>query len=687
MRKVAVFLIALVVVSVCLRVPGAESLKDRLPEEAYGYVAVKDVPEFLGKVRASMTYKLAVDGGLLRVFEQVEGFDKLKAEWGRFVEPLGGVLTGELVIAFLPASVRGGEPRVVLGAEVSEDAFSGYVAQVIESFAKERGLPVRRSDMLGTRVVRIGVDPLDPDEELFFCISEGVLGVGLSYQDAALLPRSSARGAVTKLDRHLDFRRAVGTPDVEFYVDMRAIVREVPANALPDAVSRLGIDRLAAVGWGVTLDAEGAKTILRVSTMEPPGGILSVLARAGEPLKSPRYVPEGVDSYFALRVASLEDLYNGMLRTLEQATGLPVTQTPDALPPLASCEQALGMKLADVLPGFGGEIAVAAKQAELNAVPEIVLLIEVKERAVVEELITHVLKMVSTATGAELDAAVAEYGETEIRTVAPSPQVTLAWAFVGDFLVVATSERAVEAVVDTLDEGSALSESERYKALVATVGGTGTITVCSDLRPMLELFARRAREEPIGSAQFAEVLESLGTRKETPLPIAWAFSGDEHGVTYRCACRLEIVEPSLMIGAGMMLPALARARYEAQKAVSMSNVRAICQAVASYSADNEDMLPGNLSDLVVGDYIDPPKAFVHPRGTKPGLIDFDKPETVDQYGDYELLLKGVNLRTLEGKDVSKIMLVREKREFLPGGRMVGYVDGHVEFVRSSKDEE
>ena len=97
------------------------------------------------------------------------------------------------------------------------------------------------------------------------------------------------------------------------------------------------------------------------------------------------------------------------------------------------------------------------------------------------------------------------------------------------------------------------------------------------------------------------------------------------------------------------------------------------------------MLPERLSDLVREELLPPtPDLFVHPRGTDPGLIDFDRLETIDEHSDYELVLKGVRYDDIE--DPATTVLLREKRPFDGRGRLVAYLDGHVELVADEPEE-
>ena len=683
MRKVAVFLIALVVVSVCLRASGAGSLKDRLPDDTYGYVAVKDVPEFLGKVRASYAYKQVIESGVLGNLGFIPQFEAVREAWATYVEPLGEILGGEMVLAVLPAVEKGKDPRGAFLLEVAEEPLTKYLAGVIYPLVEEKGGGTEAIDRTGLKIMRLLPDADAPDEPLFLCVKHGLLVGGERIEDVEGLVRGTIAGGLTKGAAYAEFRKAVGEVDVELFVDVPAVLRDATEgnDEARAAISRMGFDHVRSVGWGMLLNESGSLGTLRVATDAPPGGLLALLGRASGDPKSLRYVPQDAAFYMSLRFGSLLEAYQALLQLAQQATG---EAEPPAIPGLGDLEEMLEMDLEEeILPAFGGELAVAVWLNTGAPMPSGVVALEVKDKAAAEKLVEKVLALIVDAYGDEVEVSSDQYEGTTIRTLELSEMVSPSCAVVGDFLVVGENPETVETVIHTMTKGPGLDTSDAYKQAMARIGGSGGFTTYMDVNTLGTMLGRVMNARMFG-VQGGAGDEETGWGDE-PLPRAAALRVDASGVTYRSASRFEFINASVPVMAGMLLPALARARAQAREAASMGNARQIGTALAVYAADNEGMLPEKLSELVQEGYLDDPKVFVHPAGTDAGLIDVNKPETVDEHSDYELLLKGVSVDEIEAPEDTAVL--REKREFLKGGRVVVYADGHAKFVRSDDDEE
>lgn len=338
----------------------------------------------------------------------------------------------------------------------------------------------------------------------------------------------------------------------------------------------------------------------------------------------------------------------------------------------------------DLLPALGSELAVAVKapaQDRLGRMPEVVVLVQVRNEATVAGLMQRLTEMVAKALPEEAAPTKSMHNGVAIISVPVRPGVSMAYAFKDGFLVLGMSRASVARVLDTAPEAS-LAEAEAFQSVLERVGGAGALTAYGDYVGFGKaLFSAGIALDPDGPRSGKMMLSMLWVKSEgVTARFGHAFSVDAHGGTVRAYSETGPFNPLGAIGAGMVLPAVARARSQARIVASMSNERQIALALMAYSADHDDMLPDRLSELVEGNYISGMSAFVHPAGTNPRLLDPDKPETIDEHSDYELMLGGVDLDTLSGENFSEIVLLREKRQFTKGGRAVCYLDGHVVFV-------
>jgi general secretion pathway protein G len=122
------------------------------------------------------------------------------------------------------------------------------------------------------------------------------------------------------------------------------------------------------------------------------------------------------------------------------------------------------------------------------------------------------------------------------------------------------------------------------------------------------------------------------------------------------------------LAVSIALPALARAREQAKRTVSMANLRGIGTAILTYAEQNKGKLPPDLQTLVDSGAISE-KALISPVDDNPG-----------EDGSY--IYVGAGLRhTME----PGLIMAYEKTENYDGGMTNGvFLDGHVEFMTSER---
>ena len=128
----------------------------------------------------------------------------------------------------------------------------------------------------------------------------------------------------------------------------------------------------------------------------------------------------------------------------------------------------------------------------------------------------------------------------------------------------------------------------------------------------------------------------------------------------------------------VLLPSLNRAREQANRVKSASNLRQIGIAAMMYSNDNNGKLPDSLG-VMATKYDLTPQVFSNPRSNNnlnpsPGLTPDQLSQWIDQNSDYVWLGKGKK-NTAPADDI----LAYEKFEGLQDGINILYGDGHVEF--------
>jgi prepilin-type processing-associated H-X9-DG protein len=117
------------------------------------------------------------------------------------------------------------------------------------------------------------------------------------------------------------------------------------------------------------------------------------------------------------------------------------------------------------------------------------------------------------------------------------------------------------------------------------------------------------------------------------------------------------------LGAGIVMPALARARQQARRVASATNLSGIGKACTVYANDHDDKLPPNLEALIDAAALDS-QFLKSPHTPK----DFDGPSYV--------YVPGQTLAMYPGNFVAY-----ENPEFCDEGVNVLHLDGHVEFMK------
>jgi hypothetical protein len=660
----------------------AVSFDTLLPEGTVLYVSVRDLPELLEKLRETEGYKAFRE---LRIFERVVGpdeFKKMQDLYGRFIEPLGEIFSGEVAFAITSTEEINEAPRILLLADVSEGeaALKKYLEGTIYPLLKEQGAEPEELTRGGVTYTKLLPDPEDPDEPLIFTVRDGVLMAAVNPEvlEGVIKPGPKTLRAS---ESYADVRRALRGADVQIYFDAGVFIRKALGGEGDEMAAAwmevFGLDRLRAVGVGLGVGPTGGTTTLRLTTEGRPAGFLGAFVRGGGPIKSIKYVPEDAGLYYVLNFESLLGVYREFADGLEAVSDeFDLMAYEDFADGIENIEALLAMNLEeDVLAGFGGEIALSAKIPDALGIPPAALLIEVEDKVAVEKFVARILELLEAFAG-ELETTTAKHKGVEITTVLASPQITPGVAVLDEFLVVGTHPNAVRAIIDTAAEGTNIGTSKDYRAAMAGLPTEGAAMMYLDVQGLFEflfpIVAARAPSEGRGG----ELIKELGSLGEHLSGFGMVLTGDDSGLTYRMHSPKALLQPALVFGAGMMLPALQRAREAARSAVSMSNVRQLSIGIMMYAHDHDDRVPEKLSDLVAPEqYHDSPGVFVHPKNkAKAKLIDFDKPETIDEHSDYELVLKG---SLGDVKEPSKTVMIREKEQFSKKGRVIGYADGHV----------
>jgi len=303
------------------------------------------------------------------------------------------------------------------------------------------------------------------------------------------------------------------------------------------------------------------------------------------------------------------------------------------------------------------------------------IMIEVKDKEKVQQFVDRLLEMAQTEGSVRVMTRA--YNGVDIDTVIAIPVVSPAVAVLDDFLVISTSAETMKGIIDAGTDGKTIEQRADFVATMAGLPKTGTEICYLDLKEVYEFVLPIVASRVPADGPGGDIVKDLGAIGQHLGGIAAVGSGDASGVTYTMYSTKALLEPLVLGGAAVILPAMSSARDRAQQVASMSNVRQLCMAIMMYENENEK-LPEKLSDLA--GYIENSSVFVHPKNrAKAALIDLDKPETIDANSDYELVIKGGSSADID--DPTETVIIREKEGLTGRGRVLGFVDGHVEVQR------
>ncbi len=270
-------------------------------------------------------------------------------------------------------------------------------------------------------------------------------------------------------------------------------------------------------------------------------------------------------------------------------------------------------------------------------------------------------------------------------------QVVPTWTVVDDYAVIGTNGAMCSAAIKQITaqnrKASSIRETAGYKK--ATKGLPSNLVFLSytdskaqfndmmmgaqQFWPMVTMLAANAGIKlPFMLPSLSHIAEKMGPSCE----YCWF---DEDGL--RSRYKGIGVEQTIgatagaAVGMGVLMPALSGAREQAKRAASAGNIRQIQIGLIIYADEHEGKLPESMDDEEVTKCMgfaskkDASKIFESPRKPK----NFVGPSYIM-----------VPVERADIPETGKIILLYENPQFCRGGLNVGFVDGHVEFIKQNE---
>jgi len=262
-------------------------------------------------------------------------------------------------------------------------------------------------------------------------------------------------------------------------------------------------------------------------------------------------------------------------------------------------------------------------------------------------------------------------------------QVMPTWTVVGKRVVIGSNPATLTSAVKQIDSGTkSIRSTDGFRKLTAKLPAnllsfkygdsklqfTQLTTALQQFWPMATMFASNAGLKlPFVLPQLSHIAQDMGPSCQ----YSWF---DDRGL--RSHYRGAGVEPSLgavaggAIGAGIMMPALARARQQARNTVSMNNLKQLGLAVIMYADDHDGKLPDSFEQAK--EYYGDSKVLESPHKPK----GFDGPSYI--------YVSGHSMNT----ESSGMQIVAyENPEYCKNTINALFLDGHVERMQPDRFRE
>ena len=464
------------------------------------------------------------------------------------------------------------------------------------------------------------------------------------------------------------FEKHSASFDTLVFVNLREILKfvGVTEEAIPGPIRIAGLADIAAIGASSKTVEKGGLGELTLYSPDGLKGALNLFSHRGWGPTIERYIPDDYSFFVKVSVGSFDALYKDLISLLEEARQEDwiIDEFNEALEEIG---EELGFSIEDdLLPNLGGEIVFAAKAPKVIGIPEMAVFLEVKDKAKLQTLVDgFVDKQMPFLSFNTAEYKGVRINTTTVKIVQPS------YAFIDNYLVIADAPAVIQDIINTRATGKSILTKDDYRSVFADLPSKGFLTMYIDtkevLNPLVPLITSKAHTAP---AVVPTALITLQMNLQEIPGIGMVLNADEDSFQIKGFCGMGSIETMLPVLAGLLLPVTFHAKSEAMRVSSMSNLKELCLGQLVYSTGHNGKFADNLSDLYP-EYLRGFQVFQHPSSQTERIT---KEEDIDRLADYEIV-KGIN-----ESDPHDYILVYEKNQFSEGGRNVGFLDGHVEWM-------
>ncbi|MFC1794149.1 hypothetical protein ACFL3Q_11245 [Planctomycetota bacterium] len=262
-------------------------------------------------------------------------------------------------------------------------------------------------------------------------------------------------------------------------------------------------------------------------------------------------------------------------------------------------------------------------------------------------------------------------------------QIMPSWTVIGNRVVIGSNPVMLTSVVNQINSGTkSIRNTDGFRKVTAKLPGnllsfkygdsklqfTQLMTSVQQFWPMATMFASNAGLKlPMVLPQLSHIAQDMGPSCQ----YSW-FDAQGLRSHYRGAG----IEPSLgavaggAFGAGLLMPALARARQQGKNTVSMSNLKQLGLSVIMYADEHDGKLPENFEQAK--NYYGNPKFLESPLKPK----GFAGPSYIY-----------VNGHSMKAASPARQIVIYENPEYCKDTINAVFLDGHVERMKRDRFRE
>ncbi|MBA4019268.1 MAG: hypothetical protein C0483_19050 [Pirellula sp.] len=526
----------------------------------------------------------------------------------------------------VPPQQPSGHAGIVVNAGDKSKAFVAALEELESLYLAEvpANQAVERSEVAGVTIRRLPTPPQVPP------VAWGVKGdyvfLALGEGEAARIVQSLAdqKGPpkwLAELEKELEIAR----PGALAYLNTAAVIKTAeplfpligadappPLRDIGKLLDATGLRHLRHVAFSSGLGEEAAVTKVSIGHDGKAEGLLALAG--GKPLTTDDFVKVPATAEFA-GVGRFDPQ-----RAYEVAMSVVERIDPDARvaaeKQLGEAQDQLGFSVEEeLLAGLGDTWSIYNNCEEGGLLfTGLCLTVSVRDRPKLEKVIDQVLRLAEKESRGNRDEKMFAVRKTPagertiqyLQIAGPSP-VAPAWCLDGDSLVIALSPQMVRAHLTRSADQKTLASLPLIQARLASGDVTsltyqntqlGLQAIYSYAQFLVTAGAGMMEKETGIQADLAK-FPSLGSISRHMRPSVHVTRNTKTGIlmeTYATGPSLDVLSaPMIGMFFGTVAPAVAQARFAAQEAVAMNNMRQISLALLSYEAEH-GRFPKNIVD-------------------------------------------------------------------------------------------